>query len=386
MNNVFNKAQILKSSEVCDKYSKSVSYETLVGGTATIGRGIKQTQRLSKGIADKPLSAVGTLTSLLCNSAKVKALSFLRLRGASGAQGISATASCREAHKRRFLFNPWILRFVCTSLRMTIPTLALIFTLATTAESWAYESLPNSGSCGDGCLYEVTTDQTTGSRNLRIYNEPGYTGNNSAIQRSFFHAYTYGNDSIFQKIVIDGDFSSIGEFSFWNNLSKSSSCDVEIRGNIGKIEQSAFDIDYLNSLTVLGSIGNFAYDALGSNVNKFQIYCGNQEICADLNSKLSNYKYYAHSTKNYKNLTGQISLISEDKCNQGDYYWDGLSCVKEPDVTKRTCEYAITGYIKVGDYCASPEVTYAKKHYTPAEANQWLKDGNDNFVVLTFKK
>ena len=34
-----------------------------------------------------------------------KILSFLRLRGASGAQGISTSASCREARKRRFLFN-----------------------------------------------------------------------------------------------------------------------------------------------------------------------------------------------------------------------------------------------------------------------------------------
>ena len=32
-----------------------------------------------------------------------KVLSFLRLRGASGAQGIYAPASCRKAHKRRFL-------------------------------------------------------------------------------------------------------------------------------------------------------------------------------------------------------------------------------------------------------------------------------------------
>ena len=71
MNNVFNKAQILKSSEVCKKFSKSVSYETLVGGTTTIGREIKQTKRLSKCSAIKPLTAVGTLTSLLCNSAKV---------------------------------------------------------------------------------------------------------------------------------------------------------------------------------------------------------------------------------------------------------------------------------------------------------------------------
>ena len=33
----FNSVQMLETSDVCDKYSKSVSYETLVGGTATTG-------------------------------------------------------------------------------------------------------------------------------------------------------------------------------------------------------------------------------------------------------------------------------------------------------------------------------------------------------------
>ena len=71
MNNVFSRVQMLETSENCDKFSKSVSYETLVGGTTTTGRGIKQTQKMFLSSADKPLSAVGTLTSLLCNSAKV---------------------------------------------------------------------------------------------------------------------------------------------------------------------------------------------------------------------------------------------------------------------------------------------------------------------------
>ena len=71
MKKFFNNVQMLETSEVCNKFSKSVSYETLVGGTTTTGREYKQTRRLSKGSADKPLSAVGTLTSLLCNSAKV---------------------------------------------------------------------------------------------------------------------------------------------------------------------------------------------------------------------------------------------------------------------------------------------------------------------------
>ena len=74
----FNSVQMLETSENCDKFSKSVSYETLVIGATTTGTGIKQTRRLSKGSADKPLSAVGTLTSLLCNSAKVMEKLFYR--------------------------------------------------------------------------------------------------------------------------------------------------------------------------------------------------------------------------------------------------------------------------------------------------------------------
>ena len=74
----FNSIQTLKSSDVCNKYSKSVSYETLVGVTATTGSERKQTQKMFLGSADKPLSAVGTLTSLLCNSAKVVEKLFYR--------------------------------------------------------------------------------------------------------------------------------------------------------------------------------------------------------------------------------------------------------------------------------------------------------------------
>ena len=74
----FNSVQMLETSEVFDKFSKSVSYETLVGGTTTTGRERKHTRRVFNDSADKPLSAVGTLTSLLCNSAKVMEKLFYR--------------------------------------------------------------------------------------------------------------------------------------------------------------------------------------------------------------------------------------------------------------------------------------------------------------------
>ena len=42
MKKCFNSVQMFETSEDCDKFSKSVSYETLVGGTTTTGTGIKQ--------------------------------------------------------------------------------------------------------------------------------------------------------------------------------------------------------------------------------------------------------------------------------------------------------------------------------------------------------
>ena len=51
MNKIFLFAKHAKTGEDCNKFSRSVSYETLVGGTTTSGRDYKQTQRLSKGSA-----------------------------------------------------------------------------------------------------------------------------------------------------------------------------------------------------------------------------------------------------------------------------------------------------------------------------------------------
>ena len=43
------------------------------------------------------------------------------------------------------------------------------------------------------------------------------------------------------------------------------------------------------------------------------------------------------------------------------------------------------GQVPYNNQCLD-EYPFAKKRWTPAEANEWLHDGNDNFVVITFKK
>ena len=66
----FDSVQTLKSREDCDKFSKSVSHETLVAGTATIGRGIKQKE-----------------SSLILRKAKFQAIFEFVLSSASGGAG-----------------------------------------------------------------------------------------------------------------------------------------------------------------------------------------------------------------------------------------------------------------------------------------------------------
>ena len=58
--------------------------------------------------------------------------------------------------------------------------------------------------------------------------------------------------------------------------------------------------------------------------------------------------------------------------------------MRPEDSNDIVCEHTISGYVKIGDNCVSPENSYAKKRYTPAEANRWLYD-EDNEIIMTFK-
>ena len=294
--------------------------------------------------------------------------------------------------------------------------------------------MPDSGSCGNGCLYEITTDATTGKKNLRVYNDPNYTGvaniadetfagkgiNPSGIYEEF---HTNAN---FNKITIDGDFDTIGANAFWqtnaNEIAFNGNIEnigyrafeynnftsISLPENLKTISEQAFYGNKISSLIIPDSVTSIGYatfnqptaaissvqisDSLSDlggatfrqeYINRLSIICkGEIEKCRAVAEK---YKTTNENGRYTFDLSDKVVEATEEQCNSGMYYYTGSACIKEPDVTKRTCEYAITGYIKVGDYCASPEVTYAKKHYTPAEANQWLKD-DDNFVVLTFKK
>lgn len=148
---------------------------------------------------------------------------------------------------------------------------------------------------------------------------------------------------------------------------------VVIPDSVTSLGNLAFTGNNLAEIVLTDSISNVTVDALvGSSA--MNVVCKGQN-CDAVQAKLLAAQY-----------NGAFRKAIDDECNDEKYYYTGSECIKEPDVNKRTCKYERTGYIKIGNYCASPEVTYAKKRYTPAEAAQWLRDDDNNTVVLTFKK
>ena len=196
-------------------------------------------------------------------------------------------------------------------------------------------------------------------------------------------------------INLPDSLESIGENAFFG----AAFTNLDIPDSVETIGNGAFLGSKLEKLILPDNInfsGSRAFNLADENA---QILCrGDFENCKNnlqqknLISKFWNlYRkedgslYVEYTNVGYFDFSN-YGVAKDGDCNTANYYYDGRNCNYDPDADSRVCEHEISGYVKVGDYCVSPENSYAKKHYTPAEAAQWLHDGNDNFVVLTFKK
>ena len=329
-----------------------------------------------------------------------KVLSFLSRCCASGNQGIFAPASCSKAHIRRFLNlirrsleffafaqtapaknrddsffvasprdlfhrhsepkakNPknhikdWILRFANTPLRMTIPALALLFTLITTTESWAACDngyILKNGRCIIACGYKYTACEEcyydndgnpTGCKRYPCgykyracsecsYNEDG-SGPIACIKIECASGYEAKNGR-----CIEGcghKYSACSECSY----------DEDGSGPIACIK-CGYGFRLKNGTCTWGAPGTSCGDG----------YVDGDGVC-------------------YKIPDGCESASATDgsciKCSDGLSLDDDNNCI----------ECNKEGYKNVGGYCN-------RVRYTPAEAAQWLNE-DDNTVTLTFKK
>jgi hypothetical protein len=278
---------------------------------------------------------------------------------------------------------------------------------------------------GNSDITSVSFDSSSNFTSIgqyAFYNATGLTSITLPEGVTSIGKYAFGNNNNLTELTLPEGLKSIGDGAFrGNNLTELTLPEglesigqgafmiyppdgnthlntLIIPDSVTSIGESAFQGMGLSTVILPDSITSIADEAFGSDdsndpIDNLKIICkGNSESCEKIKNFLQDICVNISGSGDDRrcdrslNLANNVNLANESQCNSANYYWDGRTCNYEPDADSRVCDHEISGYVKVGDYCASPENTYAKKHYTPAEAAKWLHDGNDNFVVLTFKK
>ena len=344
MKKKFNNEHTPKSSENCNKFYKSVSYETLVGGTTT-GR--------ERG---KALEIEGVIT----RRTSVRRGYLIEQGAHANKESLFSCVTCFMRLPRR------ILRML---LVMTIPALALILTLATITESRADCKRPNSktgvcktlgesGTCGTGCSY--TYDEATQTVNITA------TGENAEIGYAVFHRFYYeGNSMPARKFIINGAVR-IGDTAIISNRSLivSGADGALVLTGLGQapIGQSGM----LSGTIIIPEGATFALSAFnGKFAADAKIYC-NVENCEQKMIEACGGDLSSKSCKNVSKIISEGQLFPfPDGCA----VMGATGCIK--------CK---SDSFKLNDgYCD-------RIRYTPAEAAEVLHNDNTNSVTITFKK
>ena len=330
------------------------------------------------------------------------------------------------------------------------PMFALIFTLITTAESWADEIIPTSGTCNadETCLWSLGSDGTLtisakdgandvimanyncegspcdqstlisrpweaslqqiksvviGDNITHIGNDAFQAATNLTSVTGMKDVKTIGEDGVFSytgltSITIPEGVTSIGSYAFTGAKSLTS---ITIPDSVTSIGNAAFWVaKSLSNITIpegVTSIKNNAFSGatglksiiIPDNIDTenwssyaFRALPGDTDIVCqgDLNKCYENLAKYIPEPKggtctSYC-INKEIQPALFDSCKSTNYFWDGSTCIREPDVTKRKC---CTSCKDMGGWCN-------RIRYTPAEAAKVLKDDNNNSVTITFKK
>ena len=170
-----------------------------------------------------------------------------------------------------------------------------------------------------------------------------------------------------------GDYSYRAPHSSNAPWAKKEIVHAVIQGNVTSIGKRIFegirsleDISGTENITSIGE-ASFTYTALSS---------------ADFPkaSYIERAAFYGAENLVYINLAENVTFGPV----RDSYY--SFSGTKIPDCAGGTCgSCSLIGKVEWDNACLD-EYPFAKKRWTPAEANEWLHDGNDNFVVITFKK
>ena len=373
MNNVLSSVQMFEAGGNCDKYSKRFLYKNLVGGTATTGTGIKQTQRLIKGSADKPLDAVGTFSAFhnaekvvekilqmspIFKLVKIISLAVLSISVVSESQAEGTKVSCINGLRE--------------------------------------DGITACEKCGDNCNWKIEdgTLSVFGSGNMYDYKykevngQWRYVNSSDSTPWAGYNIETIDIEGVnnvgkgvfafmtgVKSVNIKSPVRDILFDAFWDTHSLET---VVLSDFVNSIGEGSFNSENLKNIVIPDTVKSInTWNTFGKNLdslNNLNIVClGGKKTCENIKQMLKNYGY---GNDKRKNLYDNVSVANYQQCNSTNYYWNGAECVREPDVSKRKC---CDSCKDMGGWCN-------RIRYTPAEAAEVLKDDNTNEVTITFKK
>ena len=337
MNKNFDNEHLSKSSEIKNKFSKSVSYKNLVDD-------LLQTLPVFRLV--KVLSLVVVLSAVIICESRAEVINCVNGKYADG-------TDCEK--------------------------------------------------CGDNCNWSFDTE--SGKLNIsgsgKMYNYSFSTDSETNAQYTTAPWKAYKEE--IKSVKVDG-LSTIGSYAFCNSGGKLTA--VEMGNTVTDINEGAFawngSISTIKLSDSLKKIGYIAFrgssgglyptlivpdtletigtGSLGTSKNAIQnaqIIClGDELSCARVKNLFNEYKHYGvGGPTETLSLAGNVVVANYQQCS-GNYFWNGVKCVREPDVTKRKC---CASCKDMGGWCN-------RIRYTPAEAAQVLRDDNTNEVTITFKK
>ena len=269
-----------------------------------------------------------------------------------------------------------------------------------------------SGTCGTNCnwVFDGETLKITGGIDGTVGTMDDYAYKNINNVYTYYDSsdnlrpWTNYKDQI-KKVDISGvenvgqdafrDFTNITDIKLddtiktisWYAFSRTNAQTIVLPDSITKVDIRAFsngDSTLPTSLKQLiipdsvNFIGDSAFGANNEQLQNIEIICkGEKAKCAQV---LSRYLYYDNNGGTGKyipmNLASHMSVADYRYCDSTNFYWNGVNCIREPDLSKRKC---CSSCKDMGGYCN-------RIRYTPAEAAEVLKDDNTNSVTITFKK
>ena len=250
-----------------------------------------------------------------------------------------------------------------------------ILTFGITAESWAETTctwdgtkLTISGSgTFNGCpggSQKTATEVIIGTGVTRI-------GNNA-----------FSSSSSLKSITIPNSVKSIGNDAFYGATGLTS---ITIPDSVTYVGSDAFrsvkEIIISDKLDMSGWDNDVLNDD-GDGTVTFKCK-GNQEICKEKIAEFAARATYISGNNIIFDAGDHRECFRTSKDEENvSYYHTGTECAELPESGNITCT---SGYADYNGNCYA-QLPFSKKRWTPAEANEWLHDGNDNFVVITFKK